>query len=386
MKIAYISYLPIADVDFSYLHEAQMIMVITCYMFVNPHHIKRSVVNFHTLLDKSGVYDASEFPELMCYRDYLDLSKIKVINIADTKHWQVEAFKILKTLCKLFDKEYDIIHLTRLPQWFEIPFFSLRRKAVLSVHDPIPHSGQSLKSRILTNSARWVTYRLLHNFIIFNKAQKEEFVKTFKLQKKNVIVSKLSCYTCLQPIEDKLNKLPDSKFILFSGRITQYKGLQYLLPAFRRVHKHHPDVKLIVAGSGNFPFDVEEYKQLDYIEFRHRFIPDTELIQLMKSCMFMVCPYTDATQSGVIMSAFAFNVPVLATNVGGLPEMVKDGVFGRIIKEKDEGAIADGICEMLSDSEFLKLYSNNIKQEYSDGELAWKTIAARLKNDYNSCV
>ena len=100
----------------------------------------------------------------------------------------------------------------------------------------------------------------------------------------------------------------------------------------------------------------------------------------------MVCPYTDATQSGVIMSAFAFNVPVLATNVGGLPEMVKDGVFGRIIKEKDEGAIADGICEMLSDSEFLKLYSNNIKQEYSDGELAWKTIAARLKNDYNSCV
>lgn len=386
MKIVYISYIPLADVDFSYLHEAQKVMDITCYMFVNPHHIKRSVINFHTLLDKSGVYEASDFPELACYNGYLDINKIKVINIANTNHWQVEAFKLLKKLSKQFDKEYDLIHLTRLPQWFEAPFFGLRNKVVLSVHDPIPHTGRSLKSRILSNCSRLVTYRLLNNFVIFNNAQKEEFVKTFKLQKKNVIVSKLSCYTCLQPIAQKLEKLTQGKFVLFSGRITQYKGIQYLLPAFRKVHDLHPDVKLIVAGSGNFPFDVEEYKSLDYIEFRHRFIPDTELIQLMKSCMFMVCPYTDATQSGVIMSAFAFNVPVLATNVGGLPEMVKDGVFGKIIKEKDIDAIVKGIDELLASPKIIQSYSDNIRREYNDGELSWKCIAEKLNQDYQSCM
>lgn len=386
MRIAYISYLPIADVDFSYLHEAQKIMDITCYMFVNPHHINRSVINFHTLLDKTGVYEASEFPELACYKGYLELNKIKVINIADTKHWQIEAFKILKSLSIKFKKEYDLIHLTRLPQWFEAPFFSLRKKAVLSVHDPIPHSGRSFKSRFLSNCSRWVTYRLLNNFIIYNNKQKNEFVKTFKLQKKNVFVSKLSCYTCLQPIAEKLEKLPESKFILFSGRITQYKGLQYLLPAFRKVHELHPDVKMIVAGSGEFPFDIEEYKMLDYIEFRHRFIPDTELIQLMKSCMFMVCPYTDATQSGVIMSAFAFNVPVLATNVGGLPEMVKDGDLGKIIKEKDVDTIVKGIDELLSDPLKLQTYSDNIRRQYSEGALSWKDIAEKLSRDYTSCL
>ena len=85
------------------------------------------------------------------------------------------------------------------------------------------------------------------------------------------------------------------------------------MPAFVKIHDTYPDVKLIVAGGGEFCFDDSLYKNLDYIEFRHRFIPDTELIDLIKHCKFMVCPYTDATQSGVIMSAFAFNVPVLAT-------------------------------------------------------------------------
>lgn len=386
MRIAYISYLPLADVDFSYLHEAQKIMDITCYMFVNPHHIKRSVVNFHNLLDKSGVYEASDFSELTCYNGYLDLNKIKVINIADTKRWQVEALKLLNSLSKQLDKEFDLIHLTRLPQWFEVPFFRLRKKVVLSVHDPIPHSGRSLKSRVLTNSSRWVTYRLLNNFVIFNNAQKKEFVETFKLQRKNVIVSKLSCYTCLQPIAEQVEKLQDGKFILFSGRITQYKGLQYLLPAFCKVHELHPEVKLVVAGSGSFAFNVDDYKQLDFIEFRHRFIPDTELIQLMKGCLFIVCPYTDATQSGVIMSAFAFDKPVLATNVGGLPEMVKDGVFGKIIKERNEEAIVMGIDELLADSQRLQTFSDNIHREYSEGVLSWKDITAELYKNYMTCV
>lgn len=386
MKIAYISYLPIADVDFSYLHEAQKLMDITCYMFVNSHHIKRSVVNFHTLLDKSGVYNATKFPELACYRDYFDLDKIKVINIADTRNWQFVAFGILRKLAKQFENEYDIVHLTRLPQWFEIPFFSLRNKVVISIHDPIPHSGQNWKNILLTNSVRWITYKWFKNFIIFNETQKSQFISRFKLQRKNVISSKLSCYTCLQPISNSSVDTINGKYILFAGRITQYKGLQYLMPAFRKIHERYNDVKLVVAGSGSFCFDIDEYKDCDYIDIRNRFISDTELIGLMKGCMFMVCPYTDATQSGVIMSAFAFNVPVLATNVGGLPEMVKDKVFGRIIREVDVESISTGICEMLSDERQLKLYSENIRREYESGELSWKNIAEKLKQDYLTCI
>lgn len=386
MKIAYVSYLPIADVDFSYLHEAQKILDITCYMFVSPQHINRSVVNFHTLLSKTGVYEAMEFPELSIYENYLNLEKIKVINIANTKNWQFCAFKILREMVKKMDKEYDLIHLTRLPQWFEFPFFSLRGKVVLSVHDPIPHSGQSFKKKFLSDCARSITYRMLKNFIIFNKGQRDDFIAAYNLKKKNVITSRLSCYTCLQPIAKKHIKKENDKYILFAGRITRYKGLQYLLPSFKRVHEKFHDVKLIIAGSGDFCFNVKEYQKLDYIEFRHRFIPDVELVELIKGCLFMVCPYTDATQSGVIMSAFAFGIPVLATNVGGLPEMVVDGSFGRIIAEKSESAIFDGICELLSNEDKVRSYSRNIILEYGNGSLSWKVIAEKLKIDYLSCL
>ena len=386
MKIAYFSYLPIADVDFSYLHEAQKIMDITCYMLILPNHINRSVINFHTLFEKNGVFEALDCPELACYKDFLNLNKIKVINIANVGCWQIEAFRLLWNLSSKLKAEYDIIHLTRLPQWFEIPFFKFKKKAILSVHDPIPHSGQSLKARLLSNSARRITYSLLNNFVIFNERQKESFISTYKLYNKNIIISRLSCYTCLQPIARQLSYKTDYKYILFSGRITQYKGLQYLLPAFKKVHELYPSIKLIVAGSGKFSFDIEEYIKLDYIEIRHRFIPDTELIDLIKGSLFMVCPYTDATQSGVIMSAFAFNVPVLATNVGGLPEMVKDRFFGRIIEERNEFALVEGICEMLADEKQLKLYSDNIKTEYGEGNRSWKRIAEKLKMDYKSCI
>ena len=92
----------------------------------------------------------------------------------------------------------------------------------------------------------------------------------------------------------------------------------------------------------------------------------------------MVCPYTDATQSGVIMSSFAFNKPVIATNVGGLPEMVKHEHYGIIIPEKDSNTLAENIIMLWKHPEKLKKYSDNIKQDYNTGFQSWKQIAEDL--------
>lgn len=89
----------------------------------------------------------------------------------------------------------------------------------------------------------------------------------------------------------------------------------------------------------------------------------------------MVCPYTDATQSGVIMSAFAFSKPVIATNVGGLPEMVRHQQYGMIIKEKDVDALADSIISLWNQPCLVNTYSENIKKDYDTGDLSWETIA-----------
>ena len=98
----------------------------------------------------------------------------------------------------------------------------------------------------------------------------------------------------------------------------------------------------------------------------------------------MVCPYTDATQSGVIMSAFAFNKPVIATNVGGLPEMVKHGHYGLIIEARDEQSLTDAIVELWQHPAVLEQYSHEIQADYHDGELSWKAIDKDLKEEYRN--
>ena len=149
-----------------------------------------------------------------------------------------------------------------------------------------------------------------------------------------------------------------------------------------RVHEAYPDVSLIVAGSGTFHFDISKYETFDYIEFRNRYIPDNELVGLINNSEFLVCPYTDATQSGVIMSAFAFAKPVIATNVGGLPDMLGNGKYGMVVERNNINSLAENIVRLLSDDVLLKLLSDNIKSDYLTGGNSWNMIAADIKNEY----
>ena len=95
----------------------------------------------------------------------------------------------------------------------------------------------------------------------------------------------------------------------------------------------------------------------------------------------MVCPYTDATQSGVIMSAFAFNKPVIATNVGGLPEMVKHNSYGLIIQEKDINALADNIIQLWTDKNRLQQFTEEIAKDYAHGDFSWHKIAEKISSN-----
>lgn len=152
----------------------------------------------------------------------------------------------------------------------------------------------------------------------------------------------------------------------------------------KQIHEHHPACKLIVAGKGDFHFDISPYQHLDYIDIRNRFIPDNELVALIKNCAFMVCPYTNATQSGVVMSAYAFNKPVIATNVGGLPEMVRHEHYGLVVKEMDVTALTDAIVMLWENPEKVERFSQEIKKDFQTGLLSWRKTAEDIISAYNS--
>lgn len=381
MKIAYIGKIQLSDADLSYLNSAQKLSDITYIMEVTPRFMKGPAYNIGKIYPHSGVFKATEaYPEFEKYSRIIDVDKFYVVNTCG-KFWQLKAFWTnFLLLLFLIRNKFDVIHLTWPANVYEFIIYMLKRKIILTVHDPFPHTG--LDTRIV-RLRRKVAFRCVPHFIILNKAQREKFLSFYHLPSSAVIDSRLSCYTYLNMVEQDMTTVPEQKYILFAGKISKYKGVEYLLEAMKKVHDTFPDIKLVIAGGGKYHFDISEYAALPYIDIRNRFIPDEELVALMNKTQFMVCPYTDATQSGVIMSSFTFGTPVIATRVGGLPEMLGNGKYGMLVKEKDTDALYQGICSLLSDEEQLADYRKEIAKDYtSDGYLSWKTIAEELRESY----
>ena len=383
MKIAYLGKIQLSDADLSYLNAAQKLADITYIMEINPRFMKGPAYNINKLYQHSGVFKAVEaYPEFERYSQLIDIDKFYVVNTCG-RLWQLKAFWTnFLLLLFLIKNKFDVIHLTWPANVYEFIIYLLRRKMILTVHDPFPHSGLDTK---IVRLRRNVAFRLIRNFIILNKAQYDEFISFYKLYSVRVIVSRLSCYNNFKMVKPDMSVIPTSKYILFAGNISQYKGVEYLLQAMLMVHEKRPDVKLVVAGGGNYYFNISPYVKLDFIDIRNRFVPDEELVALIRNTEFMVCLYTDATQSGVIMSAFTFNVPVIATRVGGLPDMLNNGRFGMLIDKKNAKELSDAIVCLLENKNVLQAYKANINDAYSgEGELSWATIAKDLKHIYDN--
>ena len=171
---------------------------------------------------------------------------------------------------------------------------------------------------------------------------------------------------------------------MFFGQIASNKGLDILFPAMLELHKALPDVKLIVAGRGKYSFDITPYKDLDYFDIRNTFIPDYELATLIQNSLFVVCPYKDATQSGVVMSAYAFNKPVIATNVGGFPEQVIHKKYGLIISPNNVEELTQAMELLCTDDVLLTNLQHNILNACKHGEYSWEQIALEMRETYTS--
>jgi glycosyltransferase involved in cell wall biosynthesis len=142
---------------------------------------------------------------------------------------------------------------------------------------------------------------------------------------------------------------PDDKIILFFGFIRQYKGLDLLFDAMADPSIKSNSVKLLVAGefyqdSKPYLAQIERLGIKESVILHSEFISDQEVRYYCCAADFIIQPYRQATQSGVTPLAYHFEKPMIVTNVGGLPAMVKHGVTG-VVTEPDALSIASGIAE-----------------------------------------
>ena len=197
-------------------------------------------------------------------------------------------------------------------------------------------------------------------------------------------MSRLSIYTHLQE-SASAPALCSHPYILYIGRIHSHKGIEYFCEAMETITSDMPDVHAVIAGNGSFYFDISKYKKMSNYMFLNRYISNEELVSLISNSIAVVCPYIDATQSGVIMSAFALNKPVVATNVGALHEMVEDGRHGFLVPPKDSKALESAIRQIMQPG-IAQQMSANIERDYSSGIYSWHTIASEILDIYETII
>jgi glycosyltransferase involved in cell wall biosynthesis len=383
MKLLYYTAPPFLDCDLPYL-KVQKDNIGELYTIIDlpSYFLRSSVLDIAQQIIKPGIFKASSYKEIAFFKDYLDLDKTFIVNRTNKKIFSVSNLILNIKLFFLFlSIRPNIIHSTVFYDFQELLLYFFRKKTIVTVHDPFQHSGEENFRKYFF---RKLGCALLNNFITLNKKQKSQFIISYKLENKNVYESNLSIYNVYNLYLDQFKQNKYRKSILFFGRISPYKGINILLQAMKNVHLEHPDMKLIIAGNGEYYFDKTPFEKLGYIEFRNRYIPNKELVQLIDESLFVVCPYTDATQSGVIMTAYALCKPVIASNVGGLAEMVIENETGLLVEPNNIIELHNSIKRLISDPHLLAGMERNILKHFHQGERGWAKISENLSLIYNS--
>ncbi len=172
----------------------------------------------------------------------------------------------------------------------------------------------------------------------------------------------------------------ENNLILFFGRIFPYKGLNFLIDAIKLLTEKIPSVKLIIAGRGSLG-SINDVSESNF-EIMNRFIPNIEIIRLIKRSKIVVCPYVSASQSGIPMVSFLYNKPVIATSVGGFNEVIENMKTGVIVPPADSKALAGAIEELLTNPQLLEGIKSNISSKYHRSEFSWPLIAGKTVEAY----
>jgi len=180
----------------------------------------------------------------------------------------------------------------------------------------------------------------------------------------------------------KLGINEEDKVILFFGFIRKYKGLDILLEAFKILKEKQSvsNLKLLIAGE--FYDDEKKYSSIlndstikDDLILRTHFISDSEVKYFLCAADCVIQPYRSATQSGVTPLAYHFEVPMIVTNVGGLPSMVPDKKVG-LVAEPTPGSIAEKIKEYFEKGE--DYFLPNLREEKK--KYSWKKMVDAILN------
>jgi glycosyltransferase involved in cell wall biosynthesis len=303
-----------------------------------------------------------------------------------------------KILHILWNNKFEYFDRTILMAYYKM----MRKKVALTAHN-VNQARRDSNDSFLNRSTLWIQYRLCDHIFVHTRKMKDELCQEFGVSEKSVTIIRHPINnafpdTALTPSEakQKLDLRDEEKAILFFGRIRAYKGIEYLLDAFRLLLAKRPDCRLILAGepkkgSEEYLDEIQQRIENDFkpgeIIPRIQFIPDNEMEVYLKAADVLVLPYKEIFQSGVLFLAYSYGLPVVATDVGSFREEIVEGDTGFLCKPGDVADLA-GTLEKYFASDLYRALATRRRaiREYALRVHSWDSVAELTRKAYEESL
>lgn len=297
------------------------------------------------------------------------------------------AYWFSRSLCR--EQKYDLTHsfftvpcgfISMLLKWeFRLPYIaSLRGSDVPGYSDRFPLIYTFLKPLFA------LIWQQAAAVISNSRGLKELALKTNLQQKIGVIYNGIDIED-FRPDENAINQ---ENFVITPGasRITDRKGLNYLIEAVAILAKKYPQIKLKIMGDGNARENLEklvlEFGIENNAEFLGRISREETTPRYQEASVF-VLPSLNEGMSNAMLEALASGLPIVATDTGGTAELVTDGENGYIIKMKDATDIAEKIEKLINDPALRKKMGAASRARAE--KMSWQKVAEEYYNLYKKC-
>ncbi|NYT11117.1 MAG: glycosyltransferase family 4 protein [Methanomassiliicoccales archaeon] len=318
-----------------------------------------------------------------CYNDGIN---IYPIGRGKSKRDPSNIFALLEFWSKLRKFNPDVVHMQLGGTFTDFSLLPMLRiyPLVTTFHDVKLHRGEaSLRRRFY----RYWLRRASDHIFVHGDFLKSQMISEYNVNPDIVHPIAFGEHEVDPFIRNaNINQEEVDNTVLFFGRIFEYKGLDYLIKAEPMISEEVPGVRFVIAGVGE---DISRY--LDMMVHRDRFdvrnyrISYEEGAKLFQECSLVVLPYIDGSQSGIIPTAYAFKKPLVATSIGGIPELIDDGSTGILVPPKEVGTLARAIIKLLRDKE-LRQSMGEMGFRKLKTDMSWERIADRTITIYNQAM
>lgn len=284
----------------------------------------------------------------------------------------------------LREQRIDVVFCTMDHLWDSFITSVIRESGasyVLTVHDATRHPGEDQYWR------RWLLRRDIDATdvaLVLTRSVGATLQSHYQYPADRIFLSTHGYFKNCN-LETEPRSLPNFRPVrlLFFGRILQYKGLDLMLAALHLLRHEFPDLGLEIWGTGDIAPYLSALNAVGNVRVENRWIEEAEIPDIFAATDLAVLPYREASQSGVVATAFAAGMPCVATPLPGLCEQVADGVTGVVSTGFSPAEYAEAVAKVLRDPAFYASLSRGCVTA-TNTTLSWERIGQSVADALHS--